>query len=140
MRLFQFFLLVYGKIFLAEYERDKDRFSAKVSSAVQVALLVTLNLVSVLFTIYAFIKDYLSIDISSADRSWFLMTVGLFMVISIALVYRVASSLGNVEASYRGLRDRTILSGSKLPVIAKVYPVVSMAALVISIGVLVVMS
>ncbi|MFA0813986.1 hypothetical protein [Microbulbifer epialgicus] len=130
------FLLVYGQIFSAETKREKDLFSAKISASVQMALLITLNLVSVFFLTYALVKTFTPIDIIGAHRKLILTIVGSIMLILILAIYSATCTIGDVGSRYFILLNREIATDSKLPTIAKAYPILSLVCLGCSIVVL----
>lgn len=135
------FLLVYGKIFIAESKHENDNFSAKISAAVQVSLLITLNLISSFFLIYAALKMYFPMDAISVHRQYLLSAVGVTMVVCIGGAYRAVASIPNLNDHYRSVFESEVSRGnSKLLPVARAYPILSLAYLILSILILTVVS
>ena len=117
-----FFLLVYGKIFLSECKKETDMYSAKLSSIMQLSLLISLNLLALLFIFHSFLGGFYTVDLAGQDRGSFMVFLLVIMAGVFLGSYFKLSKLYSFDVFYEKKLLDLKKDGSNIPLYANAYP------------------
>jgi len=117
-----FFLLVYGKIFLSECKKETDMYSAKFSSIMQLSLLISLNLLALLFIFHSFLGGFYTVDLAGQDRDSFMVFLLVIMAGVFLGSYFKLSKLYSFDVFYEKKLLDLKKDGSNIPLYANAYP------------------